>query len=1622
MRRRDGCSVKFRASSDAKMPGLHVPGAAATPVDAGKLWGAMTRWLLSTSTSLAVFVKSFLGNKPWEVRGTAQDLWPMAAPYPELLEAKSGLLARGLVRKRQAVNLMVLTLSWLHLGKPKRCPAALTRFSKLSPAQWTIVARIEEHAADVLQVGVVGPAEMGRGAAKVESLEEVISVLERKAHEVCDDSYMGKRYSVASCSASSTPAAGKVIGKLVGASAVVAKVIEPERLSLPSAPPSFDPTPLLPRVRREVFQDPVALADPVDPFVDKPPKVRVHASRKQVLELLKRLDASGRVVLARPEEVRESHLCGAFALVKDAMQDRLILDARPPNSKERTLDTWCKTLASCHTLALQELAPDKVMYFSGTDLKDYYHAFKVSTARAHRNALAFPLSLSEAQQLSCFSDKLMGYTKLYPCLAALAMGDNQAVELGQLSHIQLGLKSGAFSPEEMLVVHGRAPRTEIAAGIVIDDVILSEQSVPGCGDNLESVRRLNLLCEEYLQQGLLAHPKKTFRAETSGEFWGCLADGKTGRVRANPKRVVPLVDITLQTALLGMATVQLLEVLAGGWISVLQMRRRMLCLVRFLYEAQRGREQQEVVQLSPQLIEELFVLAILAPMAAGDMRAPSLPEVFMSDASEWGTASVRAKIPKSLAQELQRHALMRGAWSRLLTPWKVWLKMHDDLFPPDELPDGVPLVSHPLWLILAECLRYEVHHAKKTRSNKHINLLELQAVLEVELKLARRRGSCRYLLGADSQVTLAALVKGRSASPRLNDMLQQSLAVVLGCGIFGNYGYVPSLANPSDDPTRGAELRDQARDLPSWWHAAIAGDFTEMDAWLQGLGYDPLQLAEVPLSEPGGRVDLIGQMLADLERVQKPERLARFREVSNELFQKPTIGSSRVLGSFAEQQHCTEAAAQACTVSVAVGHLGSSCDGSSGSPQAERQKLSRGQTKKSHEGHSKLKEKRQKKDGKEPKNQAVASQSKQSPTAGVTRVGGSVVDGSPEPPLRPRTRVALPWNHKAGRLSAEAMEELSTFSSAQFILPDGRRGSRDFVPQTKGFLDLFSGAAGVAKVIAKTFGVWVLTFDVEHSPQQDLLCPGLRKKLKRLIELGAFLGVGMAPECASFSRAVCPPVRSRDEPWGFATLTANMEVEVRRGNSHAEFCVELIRLCLQLELPYWLENPDSSFLWLLPLFLDSGYGWAENCYRVDFCRFNTPWRKRTRIATNTQLAGLVELCLRNHQHQVLRGRSSFHRMAWTRVAQVYPQAFCKKLGRAMGAASGLKPLGKQAKLDLAKCAMAGAARIGEASNPGPVANRVERDVNVLLGVPLVNPGTQRLQQRVWSDFQSWLAAELSEEAANQVFLCPPLAVEILRNYGVELYRSGHALYELRHLLALVQRMYPALRPVLSPAWTLVTQWEEISPVQHRQPLPELLYKAMVSVAWMWGWKRFCTVLLIGFEGIARVGELLRARRSDLVLPSDLGSPDVAAAFLRIRKPKSMRRGKGRVQHVKIANAMVLPFLEKVLAGLEDFLLLFPLSAAAFRSRWQRILFALGIPKHQQPTPGSLRGGGAIAAYRRGESLQSIMWRMRLVSITALESYVQELAAETFMSQLPVATKSKIRSAALFFPLALGHSV
>ena len=75
---------------------------------------------------------------------------------------------------------------------------------------------------------------------------------------------------------------------------------------------------------------------------------------------------------------------------------------------------------------------------------------------------------------------------------------------------------------------------------------------------------------------------------------------------------------------------------------------------------------------------------------------------------------------------------------------------------------------------------------------------------------------------------------------------------------------------------------------------------------------------------------------------------------------------------------------------------------------------------------------------------------------------------------------------------------------------------------------------------------------------------------------------------------------------------------------------------------------------------------------------------------------------------------------------------------------------------------------------------------------------------------------------------------------------------------------------------------------------------------------------------------------------------------------------------------------------------------------------LGGAQFEHLTPGGLRGGGAVEAYRRGLPVSEIQWRMRLKHQHTLEFYLQELGAVSALAGLNSSAARRVRAAAACF--------
>lgn len=588
-------------------------------------------------------------------------------------------------------------------------------------------------------------------------------------------------------------------------------------------------------------------------------------------------------------------------------------------------------------------------------------------------------------------------------------------------------------------------------------------------------------------------------------------------------------------------------------------------------------------------------------------------------------------------------------------------------------------------------------------------------------------------------------------------------------------------------------------------------------------------------------------------------------------------------------------------------------------------------------------------------------------------------------------------------------EEDSTFvrDFLSNLDPSQVHGADIWPPNSPGYLDLFSGEKGVVKSWCEMSSSWAISFEINDSPGQDLNDEKLRKQLLRLLKLGVFSCLGAAPVCCSFSVAITPPVRSRIYPFGKPNVSERMQAKLDEGNSSAAWVLVLLIVCVKKGIAFWLENPDLSFLFRLPDWIKfvEAHRPHVDFWRFDQCRFWRKWRKRTRILTNTSLKGLTLFCRCGGYHIALRGRSSYHRMSWTRVAQAYPKQLCKTLAYALASSTNnLHKIAKVGGFDGSQFSRCCHRRIGEAKNPGPPQRRVAD----LDAVRLIEARTEKLQSRIWKWFLEWLSEQMSPPAIAASLEQPEILCLLVSSFGRHLFSTGKSQYVFRHLVVYIQKSFVHTKPFVSKCWDLLQKWERVEPTVHRAPIPSSILRAMVVLALNWKWWRFACCLVACFFGILRPGEFLKACRRDLVLPSDLVGEKSGTIYLKVSEPKSRFRGRGRVQHASIQEPIAIHLLETAYKSLKPNEKLYDISGGSFRRRWLAVLEHLNIQPSLKITPGSLRAGGAVFEYRRGTDLMKLLWRMRLKQLSTLESYVQEVAAEVVFSDLSFLSQKKVR--------------
>ena len=172
-------------------------------------------------------------------------------------------------------------------------------------------------------------------------------------------------------------------------------------------------------------------------------------------------------------------------------------------------------------------------------------------------------------------------------------------------------------------------------------------------------------------------------------------------------------------------------------------------------------------------------------------------------------------------------------------------------------------------------------------------------------------------------------------------------------------------------------------------------------------------------------------------------------------------------------------------------------------------------------------------------------------------------------------------------------------------------------------------------------------------------------------------------------------------------------------------------------------------------------------------------------------------------------------------------------------------------------------------------------------------------------------------------------------------RSGKAYGRYAETINAVEMAKPLVKRHLTMAWDLAFAWLQDEPADHHPAMPVSVLLAAMTVGVMWGWPVVSALLGLTWAGLLRIGEVLAARRSDLVLPHE-APPGTNHILLRIQNPKTRGRV-ARRQAARIDPADIVALVQAVYRDYNPEQFLWSMSASTLRKRFTAILRFLELP-------------------------------------------------------------------------------
>ena len=451
------------------------------------------------------------------------------------------------------------------------------------------------------------------------------------------------------------------------------------------------------------FQEPSFLLHGLEIDETEVPSFNLE-SKDENFKLLKVWDAAGLLHLEK-EPLVEGHFSRVFNCYKAVDRDRQIGDRRIANARERHIDGPSKFLPTGYNLTNISVKPfSHCLRGSLTDRRDYYHQALVTDERARTNMLAFNYTTAELEGTTALAQWVERNNKkkrpwrridvgdgfgtsgcgkaasepssLYPCFKSLFQGDHLGVEFALEAHQGLLLSEDLLHGVYRVAGNSPFPLSDRFEGLIIDDYFcIGSEPLKAEPEASFAYRNLQRARCAYEKHSLAGSPEKDIEAQLLFKAAGAEFNSLPGSVRsghvtiaAPAEKRLAVACLSLRLGKIKMTSSTLASRLAGNWTSILMYRRCLASVVDDLFSVGALAEDDEdnmIYPISNKVVEELSLLAILAPFMVTNAAATFDKKVYATDASLSAGAIVEMAVDEEVSKVLWLGGDKKGGYTML---------------------------------------------------------------------------------------------------------------------------------------------------------------------------------------------------------------------------------------------------------------------------------------------------------------------------------------------------------------------------------------------------------------------------------------------------------------------------------------------------------------------------------------------------------------------------------------------------------------------------------------------------------------------------------------------------------------------------------------------------------------------------------------------------------------------------------------------------------------------------------------------------------------------------------------------------------------------------------------------